>query len=211
MSSKKGVPSYIDKEGAPRPIDINWHPKLTSCRLITLVLGVVLGALNPVSAYTGSAISHFLLEWMSEAAVFAMWVPVPCILSRERWISFRIYFMTLFEKTRSSRDADNRYRTWLYDADCMNLIWKTFRAIGVEPPSYSTQEEMSFQGPDYLRPPAITNYHLMVVISLTSFATSRAMLARMESPLAAVVLKWVFVGVVTPAYVLKHNRTISKD
>ncbi|KAF9055708.1 hypothetical protein BJ165DRAFT_438502 [Panaeolus papilionaceus] len=119
---------------------------------------------------------------MSEAAVFAI-----------------IYFMTLFEKTRSSCDVDNRYRTWLYDADCMNLIWKTFRAIGVEPPSYSTQEEMSFQGPDYLRPPAITNYHLMVVISLTSFATSRAMLARMGSPLAAVVLKWVFVGVVTPA------------
>ncbi|KDR67383.1 hypothetical protein GALMADRAFT_161645 [Galerina marginata CBS 339.88] len=168
-------PDHLRYHG-PRPR--SWHPKITLYRLIVLTTTVILGTAKAVMTESGRTFVPITLEWVAGT------------------------FLFLFVSAYDSRQNVPSSLSWLFEHDCMNVVWRLVESFSISRPHYVSEENI-VAGPHDRGYPPITAYRILVCSVVTAFGFSKATLGYSGLSTSVTWNEWAFaVPVTTFLYVL---------
>ncbi|KIM40766.1 hypothetical protein M413DRAFT_446149 [Hebeloma cylindrosporum] len=166
-----------------------WHPRITPYRLLVLVVTVSFGMTKAVLTYKDETIIPITLEWIAGVVV-----------------SLFLFFLGIYE----SGNAVPRYLSWMFEPDCMDVVWRILRIISIPRPYYTSEELDVVRVPHDNYPP-VSGYRILVSMLVITFGIGKAACAYFGLPTAANSVDWTF-GVVATSilYVLGlyENNTV---
>ncbi|KDR77465.1 hypothetical protein GALMADRAFT_155389 [Galerina marginata CBS 339.88] len=163
------------------PRTLSWHPKVTRYRLFVLATTIVLGTTKAVLTLRGSSVAPVTIEWVTGTLIFLL-----------------LFSVSAYD---SQPDAP-RSISWLFEPDCMDLVWKLLALFSTSRPRYISEERKTItaMNPEY---PLITPYRILVCSAVTSFGVSKAVLGYYGLSTAMTWTDWALaVPVTTILYVL---------
>ncbi|KDR70538.1 hypothetical protein GALMADRAFT_877822 [Galerina marginata CBS 339.88] len=157
----------------------SWHPKITPYRLIVLSTTVILGSAKALLTERGSIIVPITLEWLTGTVLF------------------------LLVSAYDSRETIPPSLSWLFDNDCMELVWSLREFLsGRSRPRYFSDEKPAIVD-GYTDQPPITAYRILVCSAVISFGVSKAVLSYSDLSAAVAWTDWALaVPVTTLLYIL---------
>ncbi|KDR71927.1 hypothetical protein GALMADRAFT_253721 [Galerina marginata CBS 339.88] len=157
--------------------EILWHPKVTPYRLIVLSTTIGLGTAKAILAQEGSA------QYVSTTF---------------EWIGGTVIFLILFMINPYDSGAPSpRYLSWLFEPDCMDVIWFLLAHLSIQCPNYESEERIPDPDSDHL---PITIYRVLVCSLVVAFGISKAAFGYLGSSTAVTWIDWMLGVVATSIF-----------
>ncbi|KDR71325.1 hypothetical protein GALMADRAFT_144014 [Galerina marginata CBS 339.88] len=168
--------------------EILWHPKVTPYRLMVLSTTIGLGTAKAISAQKGSA------QYVSTTF---------------EWIGGTFFLILFVVNPYDSGAPSPRYLSWLFEPDCMDVIWFLLAKLSIPCPDYQSQELIPDPYSNHL---PITTYRVLVCSSVTAFGIAKAAFGYLGLSTAATWTDWML-GVVATSifYCLSLYESSSED
>ncbi|KDR69684.1 hypothetical protein GALMADRAFT_145397 [Galerina marginata CBS 339.88] len=154
--------------------EILWHPKMTPYRLLVFLTTIGFGT---AKALEGRA------QYVSTTL---------------EWIGGTVVFLILFVLSPYDSGAPSpRCLAWLFEPDCMDVIWFLLANFSVPCPNYQSEERTPDPGSNHLR---ITTYRVLVCSSVITFGISKATFGYLGFSTAATWIDWMLGVVATSIF-----------
>ncbi|CAA7263500.1 unnamed protein product [Cyclocybe aegerita] len=158
---------------------LRWFPKLTPYRLVVLSTTIGLGTAKAISSYIGYDTISITLEWISGVVLFL------------------VLHLSGHYDSPSSKPA-SKFLRWIFDIDCLDLLWKVLSLVCVPRPNYLSDElPMPEKSELYGYRVQVTYYRLLVSGTIFSFGVGKASLVYLDYPSTANWVDWTLAVVLT--------------